>query len=150
MDGGDGNDTITGSEFADDLFGGGDADRIIGDNNPAGSRDLSVGDDGDDTLVWNPGDGDDTNEGGAGTDTIEVNGGGGAEQFTVAPGVGGQISFDRVAPAPFNVDIGTSERLDLNAGGGDDTMDPPPRSASRSTSTAATATTRSTAATPPT
>ena len=123
VDGGGGNDTITGSEFADDLFGGGDADRIIGDNNPAGSRDLSVGDDGDDTLVWNPGDGDDTNEGGDGNDTIEVNGGGGAEQFSVAPGAGGQISFDRVTPAPFNVDIGTSERLDLNAGGGDDIMD---------------------------
>ena len=123
VDGGDGNDTITGSEFADDLFGGGDADRIIGDNNPAGSRDLSVGDDGDDTLVWNPGDGDDTNEGGDGTDTIEVNGGGGGEQFTVAPG---RRRADRLRPrrrpAPFNVDIGTAERLDLNAGGGDDSM----------------------------
>ena len=95
VDGGDGNDTITGSEFDDDLFGGGDDDRIIGDNNPAGTRDNSVGGDGDDTLVWNPGDGDDTNEGGAGTDTIEVNGGGGGEQFTVAPG---DRRADRVRP----------------------------------------------------
>ena len=124
--GGDGNDTITGSEHEDDLFGGGDDDRIIGDNNPATTRDVASGDDGNDTLVWNPGDGDDINEGGAGTDTIEVNGGGGGEQFTVAPSTtAGRVLFDRTGPTPpgpFNLDIGTAERLDLNANAGDDTM----------------------------
>ena len=122
IDGGDGNDTLDGGDGPDLITGGAGNDRILGDNNPAATRDNSVGGDGDDTLVWNPGDGDDTNEGGAGNDTIEVNGGGGAEQFTVAPGAGGRIAFNRVAPAPFNVDIGTAERLDLNAGGGDDSM----------------------------
>ena len=126
VDGGDGDDTITGSEIADVLVGGADDDRIIGDNNPAGTRDNSVGGSGRDTLVWNPGDGDDTNEGGSETDTIEVNGGGGGEQFTVAPSAtAGRIAFDRTGPTPpgpFNLDIGTAERLDLNANGGDDSM----------------------------
>ena len=126
VDGGAGDDTITGSEIDDDLVGGEDDDRIIGDNNPAGTRDNSVGGSGRDTLVWNPGDGDDTNEGGSETDTIEVNGGGGGEQFTVAPSAtAGRIAFDRTGPTPpgpFNLDIGTAERLDLNANGGDDSM----------------------------
>ena len=83
------------------------------------------GEDGDDQLVWNPGD-DDINEGGAGSDTAEVNGGG-KEQFEVAPSAAPErVSFDRVQPdlsfaAPFNVDISDdTERLDLNAGGADD------------------------------
>src|SRR5215207_9503655 len=124
VEGGAGDDTITGSDIDDDLFGGGDDDRIIGGKNPAGTRDNAVGGDGDDTLVWNPGDGDDINEGGAGIDTIEVNGGGGGEQFTVKPSAtAGRVAFDRTGPTPpgpFNLDIGTAERLVLNAGAGDD------------------------------
>ena len=127
VDGGAGDDTITGSDIDDNLLGGEDDDRIIGDNNPAGTRDIAAGGSGRDTLVWNPGDGDDINEGGTETDTIEVNGGGGGEQFTVAPSAtAGRIAFDRTGPTPpgpFNLDIGTAERLDLNAGGGDDRMD---------------------------
>jgi Ca2+-binding RTX toxin-like protein len=127
VDGGAGNDTINGSQLADDLSGGDGNDRIVGDDNPAGTRDESLGQAGDDTLVWNPGDDDDLNEGGDGNDTIEVNGGG-KEQFEVKPSVTpGRVAFDRVQPdptfgAPFSVDIGTSEKLDLNAGAGDDSL----------------------------
>jgi Ca2+-binding RTX toxin-like protein len=125
-DGGDGNDTIDGSDAPDLLTGGNGDDRLIGDNNAAGTRDVSLGDAGNDTLVWNPGDGDDVNEGGDGTDTIEVNGGGGGEVFEVkASAVPGRVAFDRTGPnppGPFNLDIGTSERLDLNANGGDDSL----------------------------
>jgi Ca2+-binding RTX toxin-like protein len=32
------------------------------------------------------------------------------------------VRFDRVSPAPFSVDIGTSEKLVLNANGGDDSF----------------------------
>ena len=32
------------------------------------------------------------------------------------------MRFDRVSPAPFSVDIGTSEKLVLNANGGDDSF----------------------------
>ena len=123
VEGRGGNDLINGTQFADTLKGGDGHDRIIGDDNQAGSRDDMQGEAGDDTLVWNPGDDDDINEGGTGTDTAEVNGGG-KEQFEVKPGtVPSRVAFDRVQPdstfgAPFSVDISDdTERLDLNAGG---------------------------------
>ena len=72
-------------------------------------------------MIWNPGDDTDLNEGGDGTDTVEVNGGNGAEQFTTTAN-GTRVRFDRVTPAPFSIDIGTSEKLVLNANGGDDTF----------------------------
>src|SRR5829696_1097734 len=126
INGGGGNDTITGSQFADTISGGAGNDRIIGGRNPANTRDIMLGEAGDDTLVWNPGDGDDTMEGADGNDTIEVNGGGGGEQFTVKPSsTPGRVQFDRTGPTPpgpFNLDIGTAERLDMNANGGDDTV----------------------------
>src|SRR5262249_2656672 len=46
-------------------------------------------------------------------------GGEGAETFTVTPN-GTRVRFDRTIPAPFSIDIGTSESLVLNANGGDD------------------------------
>src|SRR5215204_571144 len=58
-------------------------------------------------------------QGGDGDDTVEVNGGNGTETFT-ATANGTRVRFDRVAPAPFSIDIGTSESLVLNANGGDD------------------------------
>ena len=126
VDGGDGNDTIDGSDAPDLLAGGNGDDRLIGDNNAAGTRDVSRGDAGNDTMVWNPGDGDDVNEGGDGSDTVEVNGGGGGEVFEVkASAIPGRAVFDRTGPnppGPFNIDIGTAERLDLNANGGDDSL----------------------------
>ena len=72
-------------------------------------------------MIWNPGDDTDLNEGGAGTDTVEVNGGNGAEQFTTTAN-GTRVRFDRLNPAPFAIDIGTSENLVLNANGGDDSF----------------------------
>jgi Ca2+-binding RTX toxin-like protein len=72
-------------------------------------------------MIWNPGDGSDVNEGGEGTDTVEVNGGEAAEDFA-AEGVGTRVLFRRIDPLPFTIDIGGSERLVLNAGGGDDSF----------------------------
>src|SRR5207344_2451276 len=60
-------------------------------------------------------------EGGSGTDTAEVNGGNGAEVFT-ATANGSRVRFDRVTPAPFSIDIGTTEKLVLNMNGGDDSF----------------------------
>jgi Ca2+-binding RTX toxin-like protein len=126
IDGGPGNDVLDGGDGADLIAGGDGDDRITGDNNPANTRDVSRGDAGNDTMVWNPGDGDDVNEGGDGTDTVEVNGGGGTEVFEVKPSATpGRVAFDRTGPTPpgpFSLDIGTSERLDLNANGGDDSL----------------------------
>jgi len=60
-------------------------------------------------------------EGGDGIDTAEVNGGNGAEIFTVTAN-GTRVRFDRLNPAPFSLDIGTTENLVLNMNGGDDTF----------------------------
>src|SRR5207344_3056912 len=74
---------------------------------------------GNDRLIWNPGEDNDLNEGGDDVDTVEVNGGNGAETFTVTPN-GTRVRFDRTSPAPFFLDIGTSENLVVNMNGGDD------------------------------
>ena len=133
--GGAGNDTLTGGSGADMLFGqenndtlngklgndilfGGSGDDVLtgGDGN-----DQLYGETGNDRFVWQPGDDDDIIEGGDGIDTAEVNGGGGNEQFTVTAN-GTRVRFDRLDPSPFNLDIGTTEQLVLNAGEGDDSF----------------------------
>ncbi len=133
--GGDGNDVLTGGSGNDMLFGQGGNDTLLG----KGGNDLLFGGDGNDALtggagsdqvfgqagndrmIWNPGDGSDLNEGGDGSDTVEVNGGNGAETFTITAN-GTRVRLDRTDPAPFSVDIGTSENLVLNANGGDDVI----------------------------
>src|SRR5262249_17047826 len=83
--------------------------------------DQVFGESGNDRMIWNPGDDTDLNEGGDGTDTVEVNGGNGAEVFT-ATANGTRVRFDRLNPAPFSIDIGTSENLVLNANARDDSF----------------------------
>ena len=73
-------------------------------------------------MIWNPGDGTDLNEGGDGVDTAQVNGGNGAEVFTATTPDGTRVRFDRTSPAPFSVDIGTTENLELNANDGNDSF----------------------------
>jgi Ca2+-binding RTX toxin-like protein len=112
-----GNDTLLGKGGFDFLFGGSENDTLTGGD----ADDQVFGESGNDRMVWNPGDDTDLNEGGAGTDTVEVNGGGGAEVFT-ATANGTRVRFDRLDPAPFSIDIGTSENLVLNANGGNDSF----------------------------
>ena len=111
----DGQDTLLGRGGLDLLFGGSENDTMTGGD----ADDQAFGQGGDDRAIWNPGDDTDLNEGGDGSDTVEVNGGGGAEQFTTTAN-GTRVRFDRLDPAPFAIDIGTSEKLVLNANGGDD------------------------------
>jgi Ca2+-binding RTX toxin-like protein len=131
--GGAGNDTLIGGSGNDQLFGGAGNDTLEG----KGGNDLLFGGDGNDTLIggtgddqmfggagndrmiWNPGEGTDLMEGGDGTDTAEVNGGNGAETFTLTAN-GTRVRFDRITPAPFSLDIGTTENFVLNMNGGDD------------------------------
>src|SRR5215217_6571333 len=113
--GGVGNDVLTGGSGNDMLFGQAGNDTLLGGD----ADDQVFGEGGNDRMIWNPGDDTDLNEGGADTDTVEVNGGNGAEQFS-ATANGTRVRFDRVTPAPFSIDIGTSENLVLNANGGDD------------------------------
>ncbi len=72
-------------------------------------------------MIWNPGDDTDLMEGGAGVDTAQVNAGNGAEVFTITAN-GTRVRFDRVDPAPFAIDIGTTENLVVNMNGGDDSI----------------------------
>lgn len=112
-----GNDTLLGKGGVDQLFGGDGNDVLTGGD----ADDQAFGQGGDDRMIWNPGDDTDLNEGGAGADTALVNGGNGAEQFTTTAN-GTRVRFDRITPAPFSIDIGTSEKLVLNANGGDDSF----------------------------
>jgi Ca2+-binding RTX toxin-like protein len=110
-----GNDTLLGKGGFDLLFGGTDNDTLTGGD----ADDQAFGQSGDDRMIWNPGDDTDLNEGGDGVDSVEVNGGNGGEEFT-ATANGTRVRFDRVTPAPFSIDIGTSEKVVLKANGGDD------------------------------
>ena len=112
-----GNDTLRGQGGFDFLFGGTENDTITGGD----ADDQAFGESGDDRMIWNPGDDTDLNEGGAGNDSVEVNGGNGAEAFTTTAN-GTRVRFDRLDPAPFAIDIGTSENLVLNANGGNDSF----------------------------
>src|SRR4029078_74330 len=133
--GGDGNDALIGGSGNDQLFGQAGNDTLLGKGgfdflfgrddkdtlNVGDADDHGFGESGDDRMIWNPGDDTDLNEGGDGTDTVEVNGGNGTEEFTTTAH-GTRVRFDRVNPAPFSLDIGTSEKLVLNANGGDDSF----------------------------
>lgn len=110
-----GNDTLLGKGGNDSLFGGSGNDTLTGGD----GDDQVFGEAGDDRMIWNPGDDTDLFEGGDGTDTAEVNGGNGAEVFT-ATANGTRVRFDRLDPAPFSLDIGTTEKLVVNMAGGDD------------------------------
>jgi Ca2+-binding RTX toxin-like protein len=112
-----GNDTMLGQGGFDFLFGGSENDTLTGGD----ADDQVFGESGNDRMIWNPGDDTDLNEGGAGNDTVEVNGGGGAEVFTTTAN-GTRVRFDRLDPAPFSIDVGTSENLTLNANGGNDSF----------------------------
>jgi len=112
-----GNDTLLGKGGNDFLFGGSENDTLTGGD----ADDQVFGESGNDHMIWNPGDDTDLNEGGAGIDTVEVNGGNGDEAFTVTAN-GTRVRFDRTNPAPFSIDIGTSENLTLNMNGGNDSF----------------------------
>jgi Ca2+-binding RTX toxin-like protein len=123
-----GNDAITGSPDNDILNGGNDLDTLngaAGNDRISGNdaNDTMNGDAGNDVMVWNPGDDDDVMNGGAGGgDDAELNGGNNPESFAAAP-AGNRVRFERLSPAPFVLDVGPdTERLVLNANGGDDTM----------------------------
>ncbi len=133
--GGDGNDKITGGSGADLLFGqagddvikgGGGNDLLFGgagnDTLDGGSGDNQLfGEAGNDLMIWNPGGGTNLFEGGDGNDTALINGSNASETFTITAN-GTRVRFDETGPAPFSLDIGTTENLVLHAGGGDDVI----------------------------
>jgi Ca2+-binding RTX toxin-like protein len=117
LDGGSGNDVLLGKGGADTLHGGTGNDVLTGGT----GTDSVLGDAGNDRMIWNNGDGTDTNDGGDGFDTTEINGGNVSENFR-ADAIDGRVLFQRTTAQIFAVDIGSTERVVLNANGGDDTF----------------------------
>ena len=117
LNGGSGDDVLTGSDTGDSLEGGDGNDRLVG----AKGTDVMSGSAGNDTLVWNNGDGSDLIDGGAGNDATEVNGSPTlGDMFTLEPNAG-RITFQRLNLVPFTLDAST-ERFEVNGLGGDDSV----------------------------
>ena len=101
-------DGLVGTKGVNVLRGGAGNDVIVGTQ----GDDTMQGEDGDDILVWSNGDNSDVMDGGAGADRVQVNGAVGKDDvFTVNPGPGGRVDFDRTNLVPFSLDIGTVEQL---------------------------------------
>jgi Ca2+-binding RTX toxin-like protein len=117
LNGGSGDDVLTGSDTGDSLEGADGNDRLVG----AKGGDNMDGGTGNDTLVWNNGDGSDSIDGGAGNDTTEVNGNPTlGDAFTLEPNAG-RITFKRTNLVTFTLDAST-ERFQVNGLGGDDSL----------------------------
>jgi Ca2+-binding RTX toxin-like protein len=117
LDGGGGDDVLTGADTNDALNGGDGNDRLVG----AKGVDLMHGDAGNDTLVWNNGDGSDRIIGDAGNDGVEVNGSPTlGDVFTLERESGG-VRFQRTNLVPFTLDTAT-ERFQVNGLGGNDSV----------------------------
>jgi Ca2+-binding RTX toxin-like protein len=134
MDGGEGNDTLTGGAGASTLSGGPGEDQLVGgsgaetlnggDGNDAidGNRgnDVAFMGDGDDTFVWDPGDGSDTIEGQDGRDTMLFNGANVAEKVDLSAN-GPRLRFFRDI-ASITMDTAGVERVDFKALGAADSV----------------------------
>ena len=117
LNGGSGDDVLTGSDTGDSLEGADGNDRLVG----AKGTDVMNGGTGNDTLVWNNGDGSDFIDGGAGNDGTEVNGNPTlGDAFAIEPNAG-RITFKRTNLVPFTLDAST-ERFQVNGLGGDDSV----------------------------
>ena len=107
INGGDGDDVITGSDGADLILGG------------RGNDTVRMGA-GDDMFVWNPGDGSDTVDGQDGKDTMIFNGANVNENVNLSAN-GKRLRFTRDV-ANIVMDVGTTEVIAFNALGGADTI----------------------------
>ncbi|UUY04827.1 hypothetical protein LRS13_04670 [Svornostia abyssi] len=117
LNGGAGDDTLTGTATTDTLNGGDGDDRLIG----ARGNDTMDGGNNADVLVWNNGDGTDTMNGNAGADEVEVNGAPNAgDQFRITAAGAQDVRFDRINLGLFGLNISTSERITVNGLGGND------------------------------
>ena len=123
---GAGNDQIFGSERVDEMHGGAGNDQIIGDDNPAGTRDVFEGEGGRRHADLARRRGRRHHERRRRRRLDRGQRRPAAEAFTIKPSAtAGRVIFDRLAtpgPGAFNLDIGTAERLELNANGGDDSL----------------------------
>jgi len=113
VDGGRGDDTLTGGGRAETLAGGSGDDRI--DGGPG--ADLMRGDAGDDTLVWNPGGGNDTVDGGKGDDALAFNTSNISEDIALSASADGHALLTRNIGV-ISMDLNDIERVAFAGGGG--------------------------------
>jgi len=120
LHGGAGSDTLVGGAGADQLFGDGGNDTLVGGT----SGDQISGNDGNDLLVWNKRDGTipwmaepDRHRAGQRLAT-------GDDQYLIQvnPADPTRLRFDRTNLCLFNLNIGSTEILDFNPLGGNDTV----------------------------
>src|SRR4051794_1095599 len=122
IDGGGGDDIIVGGPNLDTLRGGDGDDRLTGGPNAKPSKESIEGGAGNDVMIWNNGDGDDVDDGGDGIDEMQFNNGVADDVMDVAPAGGGAHHFHRIG-AEINIDIAAStERLNINAFSGNDSL----------------------------
>ena len=118
LDGGDDNDLLIGGDGADVLRGGAGDDTLLGNR----GNDIVLGQDGDDLLIVNNGDGSDFLEGGDGNDVVQVNGSNTERDVINVSANGNRVQVERSNLAAFTLDIGTTETIDINALGGNDSV----------------------------
>jgi Ca2+-binding RTX toxin-like protein len=116
IDGGDGNNVITGSQGTDTLLGGDDRDVVTGG---PGNDTASLGA-GDDLFIWNPGDGSDTVRGHAGRDELDFNGASNDENIDISAN-GGHVRFHRDVDN-VTMDLNGVENIEFAAFGGADNI----------------------------
>jgi hypothetical protein len=116
LDGGAGDDTLTGSDGAETFEGGPGNDFVDGN---IGADEAFLGN-GNDTFRWDPGDGSDKVEGDGGKDVLQFNGSNIGEELAVAPN-GTRVRFTRNVAA-IAMDLDTLERIDVRALGGADNL----------------------------
>ncbi|MDG3007719.1 calcium-binding protein [Paludisphaera mucosa] len=114
LDGGSGDDDLSGTAGADVLVGGSGDDFVDGRR---GDDALLLGD-GDDIAFWRAGDGSDVIEGGAGRDALSASGSTADEEVTLAA-VGGRFRMDRDVDAEA-LDAGGLESFSFFSFGGSD------------------------------
>jgi Ca2+-binding RTX toxin-like protein len=114
LDGGAGDDTLTGSGNADVLLGGAGDDSVTGGR----GNDLALLGSGDDGFIWNPGDGSDVVEGQAGFDTLDFNGANIGEHIDISAN-GERARFFRDVGS-VTMDLNSVERIHFSALGGAD------------------------------
>jgi hypothetical protein len=116
LDGGDGDDTLSGSNRDDLLIGGDGFDDVNGRKGDDVAR-LGAS---FDRFTWAPGDGNDSVDGGGSQDSIFVTGSGDAETFGIAPFRRG-VRFTRDVDSTA-LDLDRVEEIDTIALGGADTF----------------------------
>jgi Ca2+-binding RTX toxin-like protein len=124
IEGEDGDDIITAGPNLDTLQGGEGDDRLTGGPNGVGvaTKEQISGGAGNDVMIWNNGDGNDIDDGGDGVDETLFNNGTANDQMNVAPLAGGAHRFNRTG-GNIIIDIAAStERLNINAFSGADSL----------------------------